>query len=190
MANDNEVIKRIKNKIGIGMTYNRDFETLAQAIYDTTGEMLGVSTLKRLFGFKMEKVVPRESTMDILSRYLGYSDYKMMIKDLGPDADISLFTPVDSIESADLKAGIQVQLTYDPNRIFLMTYLNENKFIVNEIEGSKNIKQGDILTISQVAVGFPLIVSQVNRGGKNLGKYVAAQERGLKSIELMGEIMA
>lgn len=185
MANDNEVIKRIKNKIGIGMTYNRDFETLAQAIYDTTGEMLGVSTLKRLFGFKMGRVVPRESTMDILSRYLGYSDYKMMIKDLGPDADISIFTPIDSIESSELKAGVQVQLTYDPNRIFVLSYLGDNQFIANQVEGSKNIRQGDVLTLSQLAVGFPLIVSQVTREGKNLGKYVAAQERGLKSIEIM-----
>lgn len=185
MANDNEILKRIKNKIGIGMTYNRDFETLAQAIEDETGEMLGVSTLKRLFGFKMEKVVPRESTMDILSRYLGYSDYAMMLKDLGPDADISIFTPIDSIESLELKAGVQIQVTYDPNRIFILSYLGDNKYIVNEIEGSKNIKQGDVLMISQLAVGFPLIVSQVVREGKNLGKYVAAQERGLKSIEIM-----
>lgn len=186
MANDNEILKRIKSKIGIGMNYNRDFEILAQAIEDETGELLGVSTLKRLFGFKMERVVPRESTMDILSRYLGYSDYKMMIKDLGPDSDISLFTPVDSIESVDLKAGTQIQVTYDPNRIYFISYLGDNKFIVNEIEGSKNIKQGDILTLSQMAVGFPLIVTRVEREGNNLGKYVAAQERGLKSIEIMG----
>ena len=185
MANDNEILKRIKNKIGIGMNYNRDFEVLAQAILDETGERLGATTLKRMFGYKMDRVVPHESTMDIISRYLGYSDYRMLVKDLGPDCDISLFTPVDSIESVDLKAGTQIQITYDPNRVFILTYLSDNQYIINELEGSKNLKQGDVLTISQLAVGFPLIVSQVAREGKNLGKYVAAQERGLKSIEIM-----
>lgn len=185
MPSDNEILKRIKDKVGSEMKYSNDFIRLAQAIEDETGEVLGVNTLKRLFGYKMEKVVPRESTMDLIAKYLGFSDYKYMLKELGPDADISVFAPVDSLDSADVKPGTQVQITYDPNRVMILSYMGENKWLGNEIEGSHNIKKGDILTISQMAVGFQLIVSSVQRDGVELGSYLAAQERGLKSIEII-----
>lgn len=75
MTNENEILKRIRAKVGLEMTRSADFDVLSQSIKDTTNENLGVNTLKRLFGFKTEKVVPRLSTMDIIAQYLGSSDY-------------------------------------------------------------------------------------------------------------------
>lgn len=185
MANDNEILKRIREKAGVNMTKSVDFDILAQAIKDKTNESLGVNTLKRLFGYKMEKVVPRLSTMDIIAQYLDYGDYESLIKELGEDADISLFTPIDCIEVKNLDKGIQVRIAYDPNRVFFLTYLGNMQFIVNEVEGSKNILKGDVLTISQLAVGHRLVVAQVNRDGQDLGSYEAAKFKGLKSVEII-----
>lgn len=185
MANDNEILKRIKEKAGIDMTKSVDFDILAQAIRDHTNESLGVNTLKRLFGYKTEKVVPRLSTLDVIAQYLGFQDYESLIKELGEEADISMFTPIDSIEVKDLEKGTQVRISYDPNRIFFLTYLGDMQFIVNEVEGSKNILKGDVLTITQLAVGHRLVVAQVNRSGENLGTYEAAKFKGLKSVELV-----
>ena len=92
MANENEILKRVREKIGLGMTRSADFEVLSQSIKDNTNENLGVNTLKRLFGFKTDKVVPRLSTMDVIAQYLGSEDYESLIKELGEDADISIFT--------------------------------------------------------------------------------------------------
>ena len=61
MTNENEILKRIRAKVGLEMTRSADFDVLSQSIKDTTNENLGVNTLKRLFGFKTEKVVPRLS---------------------------------------------------------------------------------------------------------------------------------
>ena len=186
MASDNEILKRIRDKVGLEMNYASDFDVLVEDIQRVTKQHLGKNTLRRIFNFNMtNNVVPRESTMDVIARYLGYSDYKYMLKELGPVADISVFAPVDSLDSSDVKPGTQVQITYDPNRIAILSYMGENKWLVNEIEGSHNIKKGDILTISQMAVGFQLIVSSVLRDGVDLGSYLAAQERGLKSIEII-----
>ena len=112
--NENEILKRIRAKVGLEMTRSADFDVLSQSIKDTTNENLGVNTLKRLFGFKTEKVVPRLSTMDIIAQYLGSSDYETLIKELGEDADISLFTPVDCIEVQELAKGSQIQISYVP----------------------------------------------------------------------------
>lgn len=185
MANENEILKRIREKAGISMTKSVDFEILAQAIKDSTNESLGVNTLKRLFGFKTEKAVPRLSTMDIIAQYLGCQDYETLIKELGDDADISMFTPIDSLEVSDLEKGTQVRISYDPNRVFFLTYIGDRKFIVNEVEGSKNILKGDILNITQLSVGHRLVVVNVNRNGEDLGSYEAAKYKGLKSVEII-----
>ena len=185
MASENEILKRIKEKAGVNMTKSVDFDILAQAIKDKTNESLGVNTLKRLFGYKTEKVIPRLSTMDVIAQYLGYSDYETLIKELGDNADISLFTPVDMIEMKDLEKGTQLRISYDPNRVFFLTYLGDCKFIVNEVEGSKNILKGDILTITQLAVGHRLVVARVEREDENLGTFEAAKFKGLKSVEIV-----
>ena len=185
MANDNEILRRIKEKAGISMNKSADFDILAQSIKDKTNENLGVNTLKRLFGYKTEKVVPRLSTMDIIAQYLGCSDYESLIKELGEDADISIFTPVDCIEVLDLGKGTQVRIAYDPNRVFFLTYLGDFKFIVNEVEGSRNILKGDVLTITQLAVGHRFLVAHVERDGYDLGGYESAKYKGLKSVEIV-----
>ena len=185
MANDNEILRRIKEKAGISMNKSADFDILAQSIKDKTNENLGVNTLKRLFGYKTEKVVPRLSTMDIIAQYLDCSDFESLIKELGEDADISIFTPVDCIEVLDLGKGTQVRIAYDPNRVFFLTYLGDFKFIVNEVEGSRNILKGDVLTITQLAVGHRFLVAHVERDGYDLGGYESAKYNGLKSVEIV-----
>lgn len=185
MASENEILKRIKKEIGIEMTKSVDFDILAQAIKDKTNESLGVNTLKRLFGYKTDKVIPRISTMDVIAQYLGCADYEALIKELGEDADISLFTPIDCIEVKDLEKGTQLRISYDPNRIIFLTYLGDMKFIINEVEGSKNLLKGDVLTITQLAVGHRWVVAAVNRNGMNLGTFEAAKYKGLKSVEIV-----
>ena len=185
MANENEILKRVREKIGLGMTRSADFEVLSQSIKDNTNENLGVNTLKRLFGFKTDKVVPRLSTMDVIAQYLGSEDYESLIKELGEDADISIFTPIDCLEVQDIEKGTQVRIAYDPNRVFFLTYIGDFRFIVNEVEGSRNIHKGDLLTITQLAVGHRFVVAHVNRDGIDLGAYESAKFKGLKSVEII-----
>lgn len=87
MANESEIQRRIRAMVGLDMSRSADYDVLSQAIRDRTKENLLVNTLKRLFGFKTDKVVPRLSTMDIIAQYLGYEDYETLIKELGEDAD-------------------------------------------------------------------------------------------------------
>ena len=185
MTNENEILRRVRETVGLDMTRSADFEVLSQAIKDKTKENLGVNTLKRLFGFKTDRVVPRHSTMDVIAQFLGRENYETLIKELGEDADISIFTPIDCIEVQDLERGTQVRVAYDPNRVFFLTYIGEFKFIVNEVEGSRNILKGDILTITQLAVGHRFVVAHVNREGEDLGAYESAKFKGLKSVEII-----
>lgn len=185
MAHNFEILRRIRLKSGLEMTQSKDFDILAESVKEKTGESLGVNTLKRVFGYKTRNVVARVSTLNIIARYLDYSDYESMIKDLGEDADISQFTSIDCIEAKDLDKGDRLKIKYDPNRVFLLTYLGDMKFLVDEAEGSKNIIKGDILTITQFVAGRRLIAVNVERNGKDLGGYEAAKYKGIESVEVI-----
>ena len=185
MGNENEILKRIRLKVGLEMTRSSDFEVLSQSIKDITRENLGVNTLKRLFGYKTDNVVPRHSTMDIIAQYLGFNNYESLLKELGEDADISLFTPIDCLELRELQKGTRLRVTYDPNRVFFLTYIGNCNFIVDEIAGSRNILKGDILTIFQMAVGHRFVASGVNRAGVNLGAYESAKFKGVKTVDIL-----
>lgn len=59
--------------------------------------------------------------MDIIAQYLGYEDYETLIKELGEDAYISVFTPVDGLDVQRLEKGSQIRLAYDTNHVFFLT---------------------------------------------------------------------
>lgn len=177
-----ELRKRIEEAYGQEVKYSQDCEALAMAIEERTGQRLGVSTLKRMFGFVGEQVTPRGSTMDVIAQFLGYEDMKDMSRQLGNAADISMFTPVNECVSADLEIGTQVQFTYDPKRLIVMTYLGDNQYVINESQNSKLLK-GDKVRITHLADGFELLVSEVIRNNENLGSYHAAKDGGLTSLE-------
>lgn len=52
-----------------------DYEQLSADIRNKTGELISVSTLKRLFGYLKSGTVPRASTLSILARYVGYAGW-------------------------------------------------------------------------------------------------------------------
>lgn len=182
-----EVLKKMEKEFGMEIKYPQQTEALAEAIFEKTGERLGTSTLKRIFGIVEQKICPRTTTLDIIGKYLDYDNYQSLCADLNLEGDshISAFTPIESLEVEELEEGSQIQVTYNPGRVIIMSYLGDFKFIVNTSEKSKLIK-GDVVKISQLAIGYDLRVSEVIRNGENLGGYVGAKQNGLTSIEILG----
>lgn len=183
MIND-KIRLKILEKFNAPLQYPQQCEALAMAIQEATGQTLGTTTLKRMLGFVNGPASPRPSSLDIIAQYLGYPDYNLLAKDLGEDTEISDFKPVESIDSADLEIGEQIQITYHPKRLLVLTYIGENKYVVNESRGSKLLK-GDKLIIAGFYVGFELLVSDVERAGCHLGAYQAAKQGGLTSVEIL-----
>ena len=174
----------IRERFKAPIQYPQQCEALALAIQESTGQTLGITTLKRMLGFVTGPASPRPSSLDIIAQYLGYPDYNLLAKDLGEDCEISDFRTVESIASIDLEPGEQVQITYHPNRLLVLSYLGDNLYLVNEARGSKLFK-GDKLLIAGFYVGFELLITDVERAGKHLGSYQAAKQGGLTSVEIL-----
>lgn len=58
----------------------KDFEFLSECIFDRFKEKLSPTTLKRLWGYLPESTTPRKSTLNILSMFVGYDNWKDFCK--------------------------------------------------------------------------------------------------------------
>lgn len=154
------------------------------AIKESTGHALSTTTLKRMLGFVNGPARPRQSSLDIIAQYVGYENYGLLAKDIGEDSEISDFRAVDNITSDDLTVGEQIQLTYAPNRTLVLSYMGNNKYLINKSNGGK-LQKGDKLLIAGFYIGFELLIVDVERNGNHLGSYIAAKQGGLTSVEIV-----
>lgn len=174
----------IEARFGQEITESKQCVALAQHIFDVTHQCFSNTNAKRMFGLTSDPVKHHQaSTMDIIAHYLGYADRRELAHALGNTDDISMFEPIDEVDFDTLCAGEQIQISYNPDRLLTLTYMGDNWFIINESKNSK-LQQGDRLRIMQIAKGFELLVSDVERKGRGLGTYHAAKDGGITSIEL------
>lgn len=69
-----ELCREVERQLRRKLKTHGDFDYLAEQIEKRTGEMLSSNTLMRLWGYR-SSVTARQSTLDILSRFVGYEDY-------------------------------------------------------------------------------------------------------------------
>ncbi|MCR4852732.1 MAG: hypothetical protein K5893_03985 [Prevotella sp.] len=83
MADKNALIALLKEKVetvvGRHIKTPKDFELLSQRLLDETTVQISATTLKRLWGYVNEDVSPRTSTLDTLSRFVGYDDWAAFV---------------------------------------------------------------------------------------------------------------
>lgn len=170
----------IERAYGRRVAYPADCEHLAAMIEQQTGERIGVTTLKRIFGFVDDVKSPRLSTLDILARYAGFKDYDSMTQSLLGEGD-SDFEENGDIRSSELQPGDRIRFEYLPDRCVRVRYLGEEKFVVEHSFGSR-LKAGDLLKILGFAQGQPLKVQSVERNGKIIGRYTAGKVSGLTAL--------
>lgn len=183
MVNE-KIIQLIRQRFKVDIVYPQQCEVLSMAIEDATGKSLSTTTLKRMLGFVRGVDTPRLSSLDILAQYLGYNNYSELARAIGEYGTSSEFRHVKKVMSEELTEGDQIQITYQPDRMLRLSYMGNNKYLVNESRGSKLLK-GDQLLITAFYVGFDLVVSDVERAGEHLGSYVAAKQGGISTIRIL-----
>ena len=178
-----EVIDKLGETLGSPIRYTSDCEKLSADISKRLNEIIGVTTLKRLFGFVNDVKVPRPITLDILARYTGFDSYDSMIRELGVEGD-SGFESDPDVVSARLNPGDRVSFTYLPDRQVTLEYQGDLSFRVVESKGS-SLQAGDIVITPVFYLHQPLRIESVKRGDSNLGRYVAGKVSGITSISVV-----
>lgn len=175
------VIDLLSEKSGKDVTTSYGADYLRNDIEAVTGESLSLNTVKRLVGHLPYDSTPRVVTLDIIARYLGYGSWQLLQESL--TGRISDFNIEEGF--IDLQAqppGRIIRIGWQPDRSISIRHLGEGRYVVTESVNSK-LNCDDVLYLSQIAEGFPFMVKRVERGGKNLGNYIAAKKHGIGSIE-------
>ena len=172
----------IERTYGRPLMYPADCQGLAISIRESINETIGVTTLKRLFGFVSDVMEPRVSTLDVLARYCGFSDYGAMTRELAGNGD-SDFEKAPDISSYELAPGSIVGFDYLPDRRVRLRYLGDCRFEVTESENG-SLQVGDIIIVTNFIENSPMIASSVIRNGIEKGRYTAGQVSGIANLYL------
>jgi hypothetical protein len=171
------ITEKLSEKSGNEIRLSRDCELLVLDIESATGEHIGVNTMKRLLGFIADERMPRTSTLDVIAHYLGYENWDAL-RLVDENSSNSSFDDRDEYLACYLEPGQQLVIYYPPNRSLTIEHLDGNRFQVMESENSKLIA-GDLLTLTHIVRGYPLLVAEVIRDGQNLGAFTAGKAQGI-----------
>ena len=172
----------VESVAGCEMHTPKDFDNLTLKVFNETGSLLSPTTLKRLWGYLQEKALqqPRLSTLNILSKYIGYVDYKTFCKFQQVDGDCeSDFLTNSCLQTKSMLKGDKLRLLWQPDRCVTIQYIGLCMFKVIESRNSK-LSVGDIFICERIIENQPLMLSNLIHEGSDPMNYICGRKNGVK----------
>lgn len=152
---------------------NKDYQIIAEDMQYSIGESLGVNTLKRLFGTLNENVQPSKSTLNVVARYLDYSDWDSceaaicegvvrVVEDGSTEDGYCEYILPDYLFFGD-----RVEFRYAPENRMLLEYLSDSRFRVI-LSTRTEFQMGDTMVIRYFQEGCAVIAFDVVRSDQRL----------------------
>lgn len=181
-----ELRLRIETSIKRKIQTPADFDFLRGIIWERTHEQISTSTLKRLWGYVDGVDNARNSTLNVLSKALGYENWDAFILKLkSENMDNSDLVMSESVSSGDLKIGDMLMIAWQPNRVCRLKYLGDNQFEVMESQNSK-LKVGDTFRCGLFILGEPVYINDLrqNNGTGEPKLFVIGNKSGLTKLRV------
>ena len=173
--------KRVEETYGNEVRTPLQFEALAEDIFRITGKMLSATTLKRLWGYLNEPMIPRGTTLDVLARYCGWRDFEDFTKGDVPDIESGNIGTCTIIADKDVKRGDRVRLMWQPSRVCVIEYLGDRKWRVVASEKTR-LSPGDTFSCALIVSGEPLYLDNLVHGTDRPGVYVCGRKSGVTFV--------
>ena len=176
-----ELKKRIEHQLKRKMKTPNDFIFLSGAVWERTHQTMSPTTLKRLWGYIDGADETRNSTLEILSQFLGFDNWDDFLKSIATENGSD---PVTSphINANQLSIGDHVFVSWKPNRRCTFRYLGDMKFIVETAENSK-LKAGDTFYANLFILGEPLYLSDLVQSNNPPVAFVVGNKDGLCELK-------
>ena len=169
----------IETALGRAISTPKDFDFLRERIYARLRVLVSRSTLMRIWGY-VDEVEPRNSTLCILSQFLGYKDWgEYQQNALLPKEQQS--NPVMNRRLSvkeTLKYGHRLRLTWQPQRVCDVKYLGDLSFEVIASENTR-LRVGDTFQCSLIIEGEPLYIDNLKQGDCPPVAYVCGKKSGV-----------
>lgn len=175
----------IEKHIGQALLSPSDFQRLIQQIWNQQHAILSLSTIKRLWGYVDGNGLPRLSTLNTLSQFVGYADwneYLVALEQRGGNE--SAIFQGEGISTAMLQTNDKIEVCWQPNRRCIFRYLGDNQFVVEESINAK-LHAGDLFNAATFIVGHPMYIDNLLCSDGSRSSYVAGKRHGLTSVNLI-----
>ncbi|MDE5997744.1 MAG: hypothetical protein K2G77_06000 [Muribaculaceae bacterium] len=179
----NHLREVVEDAFGLKPVSPTNFDNLSYQIFSTTGHKVGVSTLKRFWGYVKSPYNATHTTLSVLARYAGYRDWDSFSSQYKGNVD-SDFSSSRLIIASDLSLKCSVYAYWESEKWLRLIKISQPNIF--EVAESKNIKllPGDILAIDTMIIGEKFIARDCRRNGMDLGTYIGARKTGIKAIQL------
>ena len=183
----NYLLAEVERHYGRKLLSSADFEALSVVIEHECGEILSSSTLKRLWGYVSLKPIPRISTLNVLSRFIGMKDFEAFRQSIKNNASyVSRYFSAKTVCASDLGKGAEVIIGWAPDRIARLRYDGDGTFTVTQSENSKLV-EGDSFQAESFMLGYPLYIPRILRNGEYTLSYIAGTQDGLNRVDVVEE---
>lgn len=178
------LLSKVEEVFGRKPLTSSDFDDMTASVDSKTFQHVSTSTLKRLWGYVQPSPMPRMVTLDILSQYAGYSDFRHFCEELRTsEVFSSLFFSATTVLSRDLSEGACLTVGWAPDRVVELTYLGGDLFEVKD-GGASQLKRGDRFLKSEFLLGKPLYIAKIFRGEDETPAYEAGKVGGLNLLKV------
>lgn len=179
---DNVLLTRLRLEIETAvereMKTPRDFDLLAELIFQRLHTVISSATLKRLWGY-LTPLQPREATLTILSRFLGYRDWEAYCRREGDEVQSTPIIGRWLDVERDVRVGDRVRLTWLPGRVCDITYEGAHRFRVVDSQATR-LLPGDTFECIAVIEDEPLYLHNLRHGGNPPVAYVCGKRSGVR----------
>ena len=175
-----QLCRAVEQAVGKERFTRRDFDSLETQIQERLNCHISITTLKRVWGYVTTDSEPRTHTLDILSQFIGYSDFRhfCFACDNGdPNASSPVLTQHINVEQ-DLVADDTVTLYWNPGRICTIRYLGDRRFVVTESEKTRLVKDATF-QCNLIIEGEPLYISNLILNNQHPVGYVCGKKGGI-----------
>lgn len=178
------LLQEVEKKYGRPLECTNDFRVLAALMEYECKEIVSVSTLKRLWGYVSQQTTPREGTLDVLSRFVGYKSFEdFRLSQFGKLDDVSGYLDASFLSARDVPVGGKVSIGWAPNRLLSISKIGAQEWEITRSSNSK-LMTGDRFEAACFFKGLPLFLPYVTRNGERLPSYIAGKQKGLNKVAL------
>ena len=180
---------QVEKTIGFSPTIHTEFLELTSIIEQRLKQHVSETTLERVWGYSTrgyESVSSR--TLNVLSQLTGYADWDDFIRQLHSEVhkESEMFV-ADAISSTTLPIGTRLRIGWQPDRLCVIKYLGDNRFVAETTENS-SIKPGDSFSCMIFQKGRELYMDFFCHEGEKPNpnaRYVVGQQNGLTTLEIL-----
>ena len=178
---------RVEERFGRALDIHSDFLELVIEIEKSMREHISESTLERVWSYSTRGYnTVSLRTLNVLATYATGAGWQQFCEQLAEESNCeSDIFCCKAIYSDELAIGDCLRIAWMPNRVCIIRYMGNNRFIAERCENSK-MQPGDTFSCAAFYLGHELCVYDLHRAASECNdscSYVIGIQNGLTTLE-------